>query len=110
MTLNLKFESVRHSPLHGKTVASDVGQLAPGVRPLSHHRFPARLYADDLVVAADCEHDLQVSCEVVAEWARKWRFKFGVGPTKSAAMVFGPARFVPICSVTLAGVSTPESF
>ena len=44
-------------------------QLAPGVRLLSHHRFSNQLYADDLVVVADCEHDLQVSCDVVAAWA-----------------------------------------
>ena len=41
-------------------------------------------------------NDLQLSCDVVAAWARKWRFKFGVGPTKSVAMVFGPARLLHI--------------
>ena len=70
---------------------------------MQYGRFSNELYADDLVVVADCKHDLQVSCDVVAAWARKWRFKFGVGPTKSAAMVFGQARLVPICAVTLAG-------
>ena len=29
-------------------------------------------------------------------------------PTNSAAMVFGPARLVPICAVTLAGVLLPQ--
>ena len=77
--------------------------LARGVRLLSYHRFSDQLYADDLVVVADCEHDLQVSCDVVDAWTRKWRFKFGVGPTKSAVMVSGPTRLVPICAVTLAG-------
>ena len=32
-----------------------------------------------------------MSCDVVAARARKWRFKIGVGPAKSAAMVFGAA-------------------
>ena len=90
------------------TLASDVRLLAPAVRLLSHHRFSNQLHADDLVVVADWEHDLQVSCDVLAAWARKWRFKFAVGPTKSAAMVFGPARLVPICAVTLAGVPLPQ--
>ena len=79
----------------------------PG-RLLSHHRFSNQLYAHDLVVVADCEHDLLVSCDVVAAWARKWRFKFVVGPTKATSMVFGPARLVPICAVTLAGVPLPQ--
>ena len=48
------------------TLASDVRQLAPGVRLLSHHRFSNQLYADDLVVVADCEHDLHASCDVFA--------------------------------------------
>ena len=43
------------------TLASDVHRLAPGVRLPSHHRFSDQLLADDLVVVADCEHDLQVS-------------------------------------------------
>ena len=112
VTLNLKFELV-HLSLHSigiaqgrvlspllfnlliDTLASDVRQLAPGVCLLSHHRFSNQLYAND-------------PCDVVAAWARKWRFKFGVGPTTSAAMVFGPARLVPICAVTLAGVPLPQ--
>ena len=39
---------------------------------------------------------------------RKWRLTFGVGPTKAAAMVFGPTRVVPSCSVTLARVPLPQ--
>ena len=91
------------------SLATNVRQFAPGVRlAASPHRFSHQLYADDLVVVADCEHDLQVTCDVVAEWARKWRFTFGVGPTKSAVMVFGPGRTTVGCSVTLAGVPLPQ--
>ena len=68
--------------------------------PLVRHPFSDQLYADDLVVVADCEHDLQMSCDVVAAWTREWRFNFDFRPTKSAAMVFGPARLVTISSVT----------
>ena len=107
MALNLKCELVHRSPLRGKTV-SGIAQgrlpstslstpwlptfagLALGVRLSSNHRFSDKLH----VVVADSEHDLQVACDVVA----------GVVLTKSAAMVFGPTRVVPSCSVTLAGV------
>ena len=91
------------------SLATNVRQFAPGVRlAASPHRFSHQLYADDLVVVADCEHDLQVICDVGAEWARKWRFTFGVGPTKSAVMVFGPGKTTVGCSVTLGGVPLPQ--
>ena len=44
----------------------------------------------------------------MATWAKQWRFTFCVGPTKSAAMVFGPARLVPFCAVTVARVPLPQ--
>ena len=37
----------------------------------------------------------------------RFRFRFGVGPNKSAVMVFGPRRRVPDCHVYLGGVSLP---
>ena len=43
----------------------------------------------------------------VAKWSRILRFSFGVGPTKSAMMVFGPRRCVPSCTVHLGGVLLP---
>ena len=81
VTLILKFELVHRSPLHGKIVGLLKGESSPlcssicSSTPwlltsgswhmasafLSHHRFSAQLSADDLVVVADCEHDLQVS-------------------------------------------------
>ena len=75
------------------TLASDGRRLAPGAHLSCYHGFLEQLYADDLVLVADCEHDLQVSCDVVPAWAREWCFTFGVVPTKSAVMVFG--RGVP---------------
>ena len=90
-------------------LATNVRQFAPGVRlAASPHRFSHHLYADDLVAVADCEHDVQVTCDVVGEWARTWRFTFGVGPTKSAVMVFGLGRTTIGCSVTLALVPLPQ--
>ena len=80
-------------------LATNVRQFVPGVRlAASPHRFSHQLYADDLVAVADCEHDLLVTCDVVAERARKWRFTFEVGTTQSAVMVFGPGRTTVGCS------------
>ena len=49
-----------------------------GSCPLSDFRFTCQLCADDLVILAKSEYDLH-----------------GMGPKKSAAMVFGPARSRP---------------
>ena len=70
-------------------------------------RVPGQLYADDLELSAECEFDLQVALEAVARWGRQWQFSFGIGPTKSAVMVFGPRRSIPPCSVHLGGDPLP---
>ena len=81
-----------------------VRQVAPGVQLFSSSaRSPGQLCADNLDLMAESQHDLQVAIDTVVSWARKWRFTFAIGPTKSATMVFGPQRHVPPCSVTLAG-------
>ena len=50
-----------------------------------------QLYAGDLVVAAECELDLQTVLDAVAVWGHKLRFEFGVGSSRSALMVLpGP--------------------
>ena len=50
---------------------------------------------------------LQHALDVVHAWGLRWRFSFGIGPTKSAVMVFGPLRGRPDCSVHLGSVSLP---
>ena len=88
--------------INGLIVA--VRQVDPGVQLFSSSaRSPGQLCADDLDLMAESQHDLQVAIDTVASWARKWRFTFAIGPTKSATMVFGSQRHVPPCSVTLAG-------
>ena len=85
-----------------------VRRAAPGVQLFSSpERSPGQLYADDLELAAESQHDLQVALDAVSDWGRKWRFTFGIGPTKSAVMVFGPRRTVPPCSALLAGSLLP---
>ena len=72
--------------------AHAVHESAPGVRlsPNCDWRFGGELYADDLVVAAECEPDLQTALDAVAIWGHKLRFEFNAKPTKPAVMVFGP--------------------
>ena len=54
---------------------------------------------------ADSAAGLQTSLDAVSAWGLKYRFTCGVGPTKSAAMIFGPRRNLPACNVTLGGVA-----
>ena len=89
------------------TLASDVRQLAPGVRLVSHHRFSNKLYADDLVVVA-----VSTICRCAATL---WQCGPGSGasnlvwdPANLQPWCLGPARLVPICAVTLAGVPLPQ--
>ena len=61
-------------------------------------RHVCQLCADDLVVLTASQVDLP---------GVRWRFSFGVGPTKSATMVFGPLRDRPDCCVHLGGIPLP---
>ena len=65
-------------------LACAVHDAAPGVSLAPHpdFRFTQQLHADDLVLAAECESDLQAALDAVAAWGFKFRFTFGVGPTK----------------------------
>ena len=89
-------------------LAAAVRRSAPGAQfSPSGVRFPCQLYADDVVLPADSVLDLQTALDAVSEWGRKWRFTFGISPTKSAVMIFGPRSRVPSCAVTLAGSLLP---
>ena len=70
-------------------------------------RFVGQLHADDLVIVADSAADLQTGLDAVSAWGFRYRITFGVGPSKSAAMIFGPRRNLPACNVTLGGVALP---
>ena len=61
--------------------------------------FAGQLHTDDLVV--------ETSLDAVSAWGFRFRFTFGVGPSKSAAMIFGPRRNLPTCNVTLGGIALP---
>ena len=70
-------------------------------------RFTDQLYADDLVLVTDSPLDLQTALNAVHRWWCRFRFKFGVGSTKSAVMAFGPRRRLPDFDLHLGGVSLP---
>ena len=79
------------------SLIASVRQVAPGVQFWSSSsRVPGQLHADDLELSAECEFDLQVALDAVGRWGRQWRFSFGIGPTKSAVMVFGPVNPLPL--------------
>ena len=48
------------------------------------------LFADDIVLIADNEHDLQVLLDVVVDYSRKWDFNWNV--KKSNIVVFSTRR------------------
>ena len=52
-------------------------------------RVKVLLYADDVVILCENAADLQCALDAAQAWARSWRFHFGIGPSKSAVMVFG---------------------
>ena len=91
------------------SLAAAIRRASPGVRlvPSSVLRLTDQLYADDLVVFGGSEADLQLALDAVTRWGRQWRFSFGVGPEKSAVMIFGPARPRPSCRVCLSGHPLP---
>ena len=65
-------------------------EIAEGGKKLS-----ALLYADDIVLLAENKRDLQRMLDVVAGYAKKWRFE--LNPKKSQVVVFGmrqPPRHV----------------
>ena len=50
------------------------------------------LYADDIVIFSDNPADLQRALDAAHAWVTSWRFHLGVGPQKSAVMIFGRGR------------------
>ena len=93
-------------------LAVEVQLASPGVLLPGNFqcRFTDQLYADNLVLVADSPLDLQTALNAVHRWGCRFRFKFGVGPTKSTVMVFGPRRRFPDLDLHLGGESLPHTF
>ena len=60
------------------------------------------------MLVADSPLDLQTALNAAHRWECRFRFRFGVGPTKSAMMVFGPRRRLADCDLHLGGVSRSD--
>ena len=90
------------------SLAVTLRSTIPGVSLTTSDSFrhACQLHADDLVVLTASQIDLQLALDAVHAWGVRWRFSFGVGPTKS--MVFGPPRGRPDCCVHLGGVPLPS--
>ena len=103
--------SLRCSSTFLLTGLGAVHVACPGVSLMGNwdSRFAGQLYADDLVVVADSAADLQTGLDAVSTWGFRHRFTFGVGPSKSATMIFGPRRNLSACNVTLGGIALPVS-
>jgi len=76
-------------------LAAAIKRACRGVVCGSEHVAPrvhVLLYANDIVIFSDNADDLQRALDAAYAWANAWRFHFGVGPTKSAFVVFGRNR------------------
>ena len=49
----------------------------------------------------------QAALDAVSHWGQQWRFSFGIGPKKSAVVIFGPPRHALTCEVYLQGDLLP---
>ena len=78
-------------------ISEAVRAACPGVafgRDIHAPRVTVLLYADDLVVLAENQRDLQRALDAIGAWGARWRFSFGIGPEKTAVFVVG-YRFSP---------------
>ena len=71
---------------------NDVNSLDLGV-PIGNRKLTILLYADDVVLLADTEPELQAILNKVSEWGKKWRIKFN--NSKSKIVHFRP-KSVPL--------------
>ena len=75
------------------SLAATISRASLGVRlsSCSDFRLSNQLYADDLVILQESAADLQAALDAVSHWGQQWRFSFGIGPEKSAVVIFGPS-------------------
>ena len=73
-------------------LAATVRRSAPGAQ-----FFPTGVRnADDVVIPADSESDLQTASDAISEWGCKWRFTFSISPTKSGGLLVGVMTRFPV--------------
>ena len=85
------------------SLAATISRSSPGVRlsSCSDFRLSNQLYVDDLVILQESAADLQAALDAVSHWGQQWRFSFGIGPEKSAVVIFGPPRHALFCLSSL---------
>ena len=91
------------------TSAASVRSVALVVQlvPSDAFRHACHLHGDEVVLVSESQVDLQAGLNACHAWCIRSRFTFGIGPTKSAVMIFGPAWSRPDCHVHLGGVPLP---
>ena len=73
-------------------ISEAVRAACPGValgRDIRAPRITVLLYADDLVVLAENQRDLQRALDAIGAWGARSRFSFGIGPETTAVLVVG---------------------
>jgi hypothetical protein len=73
-------------------LAVEIKRLGKGIRISDNLMISILLYADDIVLLAECEEDLQNMLDQVHSWCRKWRME--VNPTKTQIVHFRKPRSV----------------
>jgi len=64
-------------------------------------RIQLLMYADDIVLIAENEADLQCMLDAVSRYAEQWRFTFNTDRKKSEVVVFGAAAPPSSCQLML---------
>ena len=97
------------------TSAASVRSVAPVVQLVISDAFrnTCHRHGDEVVLVSESQVDLHAGLNACHAWSIRSRFTFGIGPTKSAVMIFGPAQSRPDCHVHLGGypllgVLTPD--
>ena len=85
------------------SLVATISRASPGVRlsSCSDFRLSNQFFADDLVILQESAADLQAALDAVSHWGQQWRFSFGIGPEKSAVVIFSPPRHALTCEVYL---------
>ena len=68
-------------------MAREINELGLGVKVDRREKLSLLCYADDVVLLAESEEDLQSMLDVVSHWCKQWRLEVNVSKTK--VMVFG---------------------
>ena len=91
-------------------LAKEIKRKAQGVQ-IGEDRVTLLLYADDIVLLAETQKDLQDMLDIVTSYSKKWRFRVNPKKGKSEVMIFGrkPRKTGKERKWWLAGVEIEET-